>query len=237
LAAWFGDLAIIRRLPWPLLKLVPDVGDEVARAIDAFFGQPGNQKAIDALLAGGVEIGDASPPGTKLRAALALDNLLARIGIPKLTAKRAGQLASAFDSFEAVAAAGVPALVEAGLPRGSAESVHGFLHGHEGRALAKRIARELQALQAATTQVRAEAVGPMEGSTVVLTGTLSSMTRDEAGDRLEALGAKVSGSVSKKTALVVAGEAAGSKLAKARELGIEVWDEAKLLAFLQKHPG
>jgi DNA ligase (NAD+) len=74
--------------------------------------------------------------------------------------------------------------------------------------------------------------GPLAGKTVVLTGGLSSMSRDDAGAKLEALGAKVSGSVSKKTSFVVAGEAAGSKLAKAQELGIEVWDEAKLLAYL-----
>ena len=61
------------------------------------------------------------------------------------------------------------------------------------------------------------------------------MSRDEAGAKLEALGAKVSGSVSKKTSFVVAGEAAGSKLAKAQEFGIETWDEAALLAFLDKH--
>ena len=77
--------------------------------------------------------------------------------------------------------------------------------------------------------------GPLEGKTVVLTGSLASMSRDEAGEKLEALGAKVAGSVSKKTHLVVAGEAAGSKLAKAQELGIEIWDEAQLLAFLEKH--
>jgi DNA ligase (NAD+) len=59
------------------------------------------------------------------------------------------------------------------------------------------------------------------------------MSRDEAGAKLEALGAKIAGSVSKKTSLVVAGEAAGSKLAKAEELGIEIWDEAKLLEFLE----
>ena len=68
--------------------------------------------------------------------------------------------------------------------------------------------------------------------TAVLTGTLATMTRDEAKARLEALGAKVSGSVSKKTAFVVAGEAAGSKLDKATELGVPVWDEAQLVAFL-----
>ena len=77
--------------------------------------------------------------------------------------------------------------------------------------------------------------GPLAGKTVVLTGGLDTMTRDEAGVRLEALGAKVSGSVSKKTSIVVAGEAAGSKLAKAQALGIEVWDEARLLAFLANH--
>ena len=74
--------------------------------------------------------------------------------------------------------------------------------------------------------------GPLSGSTVVLTGGLESMSRDEAGARLEALGAKISGSVSKKTTFVVAGEAAGSKLAKAQELGLDIWDEPRLLAYL-----
>jgi len=79
--------------------------------------------------------------------------------------------------------------------------------------------------------------GPLAGKTVVLTGGLAAMSREDAGAKLEALGAKVSGSVSKKTGLVVAGEAAGSKLAKAQELGIEIWDEAQLLAFLAEHGG
>ena len=80
------------------------------------------------------------------------------------------------------------------------------------------------------------AEGPLAGQTVVLTGALAAMSRDEAGDRLQALGAKVSGSVSKKTSFVVAGEAAGSKLEKALALGVEVWDEARLLSFLNEHP-
>jgi DNA ligase (NAD+) len=235
LATWFGDLRLIRHLPWPLLKLVPDIGDEVARAIDAFFEQPGNQQVIDDLLARGVEIHDTHPPSAKLRAALSLENVLARAGIPKLTAKRAGQLASAFDSFEAVVTADVQALVVAGLPQDTATAVHDFLHGQEGRALARRMAHALTALHEATAHVRAAAAGPLEGCTVVLTGTLSSLTRDEAKEKLEALGAKVAGSVSKKTSFVVAGEAAGSKLDKANELGVEIWDEARLAGFLKQH--
>lgn len=71
------------------------------------------------------------------------------------------------------------------------------------------------------------------GKTVVLTGSLQKLTRDEAAERLEALGAKVSGSVSKKTDLVIAGEKAGSKLAKAQQLGIQVIeDEDELIRLL-----
>ena len=77
-----------------------------------------------------------------------------------------------------------------------------------------------------------ESVGAFAGKTFVLTGTLSSMGRDEAKARLEALGAKVSGSVSKKTSAVIAGESAGSKLDTARELGVEVLDEAAFLDLL-----
>jgi DNA ligase (NAD+) len=73
---------------------------------------------------------------------------------------------------------------------------------------------------------------PLAGQTFVLTGTLSGMTRDEAKEKLLALGAKVAGSVSKKTSVVVAGAESGSKLARAEELGVEVWDEERLIQLL-----
>ena len=79
---------------------------------------------------------------------------------------------------------------------------------------------------------RKEEALPLAGNTYVLTGALESMTREEAGERLMALGAKVTGSVSKKTTAVIAGEAAGSKLAKAEKLGVPVLDEAAFLALI-----
>ncbi|HKE46958.1 MAG TPA: NAD-dependent DNA ligase LigA, partial [Rhodanobacteraceae bacterium] len=235
LSAWFGDVGLIRHLPWPMLKLVPDIGGEVARAIDAFFQQEGNQRVIDDLLKRGVTIRDAHAPSAKLRPALTVATVLTELEVPKLTEKRAEQVAAGFDSIAALIKAKVPALVEAGLPEDTAEALHAYLASDEGRALAQRCAKALDQLLAATEGAKAAAAGPLEGQTVVLTGTLTSLTRDEATEKLEALGAKVSGSVSKKTSFVVAGESAGSKLDKATELGVDVWDEARLAAFLKKH--
>jgi DNA ligase (NAD+) len=72
----------------------------------------------------------------------------------------------------------------------------------------------------------------LEGLTFVLTGTLPTLTREQAKEKIEAAGGKVSGSVSKKTSYVVAGDEAGSKLEKAEQLGVKVLDEAGLLGLL-----
>jgi DNA ligase (NAD+) len=79
----------------------------------------------------------------------------------------------------------------------------------------------------------ARAAGPLAGLTIVLTGTLGSMTREQASEALQALGAKLSGSVSKHTHVVVAGAEAGSKLKRARELGVTVVDESGLASLLR----
>ena len=95
---------------------------------------------------------------------------------------------------------------------------------------------EIVAEWAPNEKVAVEAL-PLNGKTLVLTGTLSQLNRDAAKQALQALGAKVAGSVSAKTDLVIAGEAAGSKLDKAQQLGVPVWNEEQLVALLQDPTG
>jgi DNA ligase (NAD+) len=235
LALWFGDLALIRTLPWPLFKRVPDIGGEVARSIGHFFDQPGNQDAIDALLERGVAIADTHAPSPKLRGELSFARLLEDLEIPKVTAVRAAQVAEAFADFDALRASDAEALAAAGVPGAVAEALIEWLGAHD--AFAQRAQQALQAVLSGLPEAAEAAAAPLEGQTVVLTGTLVELTRDQAKERLEALGAKVAGSVSKKTRFVVAGSEAGSKLDKAQALGVPVWDEAQLLELLEMHGG
>jgi DNA ligase (NAD+) len=233
LSQWFGDLEIIRRLPWPLFKRVPDIGAEVARSLGHFFDQAGNQRVIDALLARGVRVTDTHPPHAKLRPELQLAALLADLEIPRLTRVRAEQLAAALPSVQQIRAAAAAAFMEAGLPAETATALEKWLKDKAHGALLQRTADMAALLLHKAPSTPADAAGPLEGKTIVLTGTLAGMSRDEATEKLESLGAKVSGSVSKRTHCVVAGSDAGSKLAKARELGVPVLDESGLQALLR----
>ncbi|HEY0334682.1 MAG TPA: NAD-dependent DNA ligase LigA [Stenotrophomonas sp.] len=233
LAQWFGELDLIRHLPWPLFKRVPDIGGEVARSIGHFLDQPGNQQAIDDLLARGVRIGDTHAPSPKLRGQLEFAQLLEDLEIPKVTSVRAAQLAQAHPSFDALRRRGAAGLADDGIPSNVAQALIEWLQSHE--AFAQQAQQGLEALRARLPAADDVQSGPLDGQTVVLTGTLVELTRDHAKEQLEALGAKVAGSVSKKTSFVVAGSEAGSKLDKAQALGVPVWDEAQLLALLRKH--
>src|SRR5690606_28505762 len=235
LAQWFGSLDLIRHMPWPLFKRVPDIGGEVARALGHFLDQPGNQQVIDQLLERGVRIGDEHAPDPKFAGMLDLATLLADLEIPKITPVRAAQLGSAFADAHAVLDASAHNLVIAGLPSETADALVAWLDDEANATLLLHSAQAQERLRVLLPAGDAAKTGPLDGKTVVLTGTLASMGRDEAKEKLEVLGAKAAGSVSKKTSFVVAGEAAGSKLAKAEALGIEIWDEARLLSFLAEH--
>ena len=235
LAQWFGDLALIRQLPWPVYKQVPDIGGEVARAIGHFFDQPGNQAAIDALLAGGVSVVDTHPPSPKLRAGQGLVPLLVAAEIPGITAKRADALAAVVGDVASLVDAEPAQLLASGLPGEVVRGLADWLEADGHAALLLRSAQAQAQLEPLLGEAAEGVAGPLEGQAVVLTGTLEQLTRDAAKAHLEGFGAKVAGSVSKKTSFVVAGSEAGSKLAKAQELGVPVWDEAQLLAWLEQH--
>ena len=165
-----------------------------------------------------------------------LERLLFALGIPDVGESTAKSLARHFGALDPLTAADETALREVPDvgPIVAAHVFNFFAEPHNREVIEALRARGVHWPEGAPQRANE---GPLAGKTVVLTGGLDSMTREEAGVRLEALGAKVSGSVSKKTSIVVAGEAAGSKLAKAKELGVETWDEAALLAFLAEHEG
>lgn len=149
------------------------------------------------------------------------------LGIREVGEATAANLANHFGTLDAIQAAELEAL-EAVNDVGPivAAHVHTFFRQpHNQETIAALIEAGITWQEAEVTQRPT----PLEGQTWVLTGSLESMTRDEGKARLQALGAKVAGSVSKKTTCLVAGEAAGSKLTKAEQMGVEVVDEATFI--------
>ncbi|CAG1005259.1 DNA ligase [Phycisphaerales bacterium] len=126
---------------------------------------------------------------------------------------------------------------ETGLGEDTGPVVHEYLHSKAAKHTFDELRNVGVDLSSKDYQVAAKrpAAGdnPFAGKTIVLTGTLSNYEREDLKEILEKLGAKVSGSVSKNTDLVIAGESAGSKLAKANELGVKVWDEDQLVKELK----
>ena len=173
-------------------------------------------------------------PIAKLRDALDVATLLAAVGIPKLTLARSRQLVERGVTLASLAGQGGG--FQAGLPAGVAEALASWLQVEGNVAALGQLNGLREKLLAELPQLPA-AGGRFEGKTFVLTGTLPTMSRDEAAALIEAAGGKVSGSVSKKTDFVVAGEAAGSKLEKAKTLGVAVIDEAALRELIQTSEG
>ena len=162
-----------------------------------------------------------------------LSRVLMGLGIRFVGERTAELLAQEFGSIDAVMAASAEELerVEEVGPRIS-EAILDFFSRPSNQALVEKL-KEAGVDMTAEKKKRST---QLAGLTFVLTGTLPTLTRDEAKQKIESAGGKVSGSVSKKTSYVVAGEEAGSKLDKAQELKIPVLDEAALLALLQSPP-
>jgi len=235
LAAWLGRLDFVRSTPAPVLRVLPDIGSEVATSIAGFFAQPGNEQVVDALLEAGITFNDEGAPSPLLRERLDLGVLLGMANVNKLGPKSCKLLVQHFPTLDQLLAGGSAHWITAGVPQAAATSLQNHLADPAALAGLREAEVAMQRLLEAIPRTARATTAPLEGQTFVLTGTLASLSRDEAKDRLEALGAKVSGSVSKKTSAVIAGEATGSKLDKAQELGVPVWDEAQLLALLGEH--
>lgn len=166
-----------------------------------------------------------------------LEKLLFGLGIRHVGAKAAKTLAQVFLHLDRLAIATkeeVTAINEIG--EKMADSIVTFFQQEEAMELIKE-------LKAAGVNMEYKGRLPLNdeniesgfvGKTIVLTGKLEQLTRNEAKERIETLGGKIVGSVSKKTDLLIAGEDAGSKLTKAQELGIEVWDEKRMMEELIK---
>ncbi|WP_232335476.1 NAD-dependent DNA ligase LigA [Thermoactinomyces sp. CICC 10735] len=165
-----------------------------------------------------------------------LERLLFGLGIRFVGAKGAKILAQHFKHMDALMEAGMEellALDEIG-PK-MADSVVTYMEKPEVRETINRLKEAGVNMEYKGTGAdgeKAVASSPLAGKTVVITGTLQKMSRKEATDLLESLGANVTGSVSKKTDLLVAGEKAGSKLDKAKKLDVTIWDEETLLSHL-----
>lgn len=230
LARHFGRLDPIRHADPLLLLAVPDIGAVVAESIATFFREPHNNEVIDGLLAAGVRPREPGHPSAELAARLDLAHLLRAakaLGAPLegLGDTSIERVTAAASDLQSLGSKALPSAAETALKQLRADA----------RWWPRLLAAE-RAMQTLREQAPAQAsIGPLHGRTLVLTGTLTSMTRAQASARLEALGARMAGSVSRKTSAVIAGDHAGSKLEQARRIGVEIWDEARLLQVLAEH--
>lgn len=165
-----------------------------------------------------------------------MERLLFGLGIRHVGERGARILSEHFGSMDSLMEASLEELIAIHeIGDKMADAIVTYFEKDEVRALVERLRERGVNLSYTGTIVRiAEGANAFAGKKIVLTGKLANMTRQEAGARIEALGGKLTGSVSKKTDLLIAGEEAGSKLDKAQDLGVEVWDEERLLMELNE---
>ncbi|WP_047284902.1 NAD-dependent DNA ligase LigA [Pseudomonas protegens] len=238
LARSLGSLERVQQALPQVLTYLPDVGLEVAHEIHSFFEDSHNQDVIGSLLAAdqcGLVLQDQGELGAEFAASTTLGGMLDKLNIPSVGPGAAQKLADKFGSLQGVIEADWLDMRQA-LPEKQAKAVREFFDNPANAQLAQAIEQQLQAFGMHWQSEKKVVAGlPLAGQTWVLTGSLELMSRDVAKDKLESLGAKVAGSVSAKTHCVVAGPGAGSKLAKANELGLKVLDEEAFVAFLTEH--
>lgn len=235
LAQDLGSLQRIRSALPRTLAILKDIGLTVAHEIRNFMTDEHNRQVIDDLLNEGVVPTESGTISPELAGRVTLAQLINSLDIYRLGAKGAQALAEHFGSVDALLATSETQLRRVtGVTSAARENLLAFIEDPARCEQVRQLEQQLRDFGLHWECERAQTATrlPLSGQTWVLTGTLESLTRNEAKAHLEALGAKVAGSVSAKTATVVAGAKAGSKLTKAQALGVPVMDEAALLAFL-----
>ena len=232
LAQAFGSLEHVRRAPEPILACLPDIGTVVAHSIAHFFAQDAQQAMIDELLAAGVAPQTQAvtiPPARHAEP----QRWIARLHGFKISENKAQTLWElAGKSIEGLQTdKALPADWQAWRSETQNATLLENLKTFFAQTSSENQDEAFSECAASPWDCLNEAVA---GKTFVLTGTLPTLKRDQAQALIEAAGGKVSGSVSKKTDYVVAGEAAGSKLEKANALGVAVLSEGELLELLGK---
>ena len=234
LARSLASLERVQQALPQVLTYLPDVGLEVAHEIHSFFSDEHNRQVIRQLLERGLELQDQGDLGAEFAASATLGGLIDKLHIPFVGPGGAQKLADKFGSLQGVIDADWLDMRQA-LPEKQAKAVRAFFDQPENVRQALAIEAQLRDFGMHWQSEKKTVEGlPLAGQTWVLTGSLELMSRDVAKDKLESLGAKVSGSVSGKTHCVVAGPGAGSKLVKANELGLKVLDEEAFVAFLAR---
>lgn len=234
LARSLGSLQRVMVALPQVLTYLPDIGLEVAHEIHNFFEDEHNRSVIAQLLENGLQLQEEGELAAEFAASTTLAGLIAKLDIPSVGPTGAEKLVAKLQSLERIIAADGIDLRQA-LAAKQADAVREFFLVEANQALARSVEAQLREFGMHWESEKKVAQGlPLAGQTWVLTGSLERMSRDVAKDKLESLGAKVAGSVSAKTHCVVAGPGAGSKLAKATELGLRVLDEDAFVAFLSE---
>ena len=228
LAKMYGSLDLFRAARKSSLVLIPDIGEATAYGISAWLDNELNMGLMDDLLLSGVKIVGETSPSAEWHALITPSRVLPRwkwSGLTPAVLKRAEDVGLTWTTWRMDQH---PLWMTAKPHKDTLPAIREMLDQKEIRARIASLDRLLELSPQPST-----VLGPLAGNTYVITGTFFGISRDQARSGLEALGAKVSGSVSKNTTAVVAGLSPGSKIKAAQDLGIPILDQDWLNDLLQ----
>ena len=225
LARFFGTMDAIVASSLETLQLIDGLGETTAESVVQFFTEPHNRSVVTSLLE---EISPVAPANAERVRVLPFTRLLGCLSIKGIGAVTLTRVAEKFSTPQSFLSSISPDEESGGAPEG-------LIYQALCAPRWSRVLDEIKSLGiewGAPVRESEDQALPLYGKTVVITGSMERFSRDSAKEYAERAGAKVSGSVSRKTDLVIAGPGAGSKLEDAKKLGVEVIDEEKFVRFL-----